>query len=467
MTTTMIVYAALYIGMSFFISALANWHYFLKHRENTARKWLLVFLGGFPASCILPCSAAGILGFLHRRFFSHVGKICLYFVMVAVISIVYILTIHIYAKLLGIRHRIPVLILYSSMTLVTNITNTMLPHMTSPKFVVLTILMNYLFLSICYLVKHRDFEEFIQNLEHLDKVNTRMHSIMIYMMTILTYMYGIGVIMFRSVHKMNKWDSLQLGIAANALLALMITFALIKTVLRQANGTIENRRLYRASKEATRHAIETQAQMLDSQEKVIEAFANILENKSPENGGHVRRVALYSEILAKEIGLSAEKAKTIRIASMMHDVGKILIPNEILEKKGSFSDDEYAIMKQHVLYADQILKAARGSILDTARNIAREHHEHWDGKGYLLGLKGDEISIEAQIVAVADVFDALTSRRSYKHAWDIREAFAEILNGRGTQFSPRVVDAFMRSAVQFRRIQANMPDKTPSAVDSP
>lgn len=454
----MFFYACLYFGMSFFISSLASWHYFLKNRKNTFHKWFLVFLGGIPSSCILPCVATGCLSILYRKFFPHTGKILLYITMIAVISIIYFLTIRIYAKLLGVRHRILVLMLYSNMTLVANITNTMLPHMTSPQYILLSIFLNYLFLTVCCIGMHRDFEELISNMERLEKVNTRSHSIKIYMLTVLTYMYGIGVIMFRSVHKMNRWDSLQIGISMNAMLALMIAYAFIKTMLRQANGTIENKRLYRVSKEANRNALELQAQMLQSQERVIEAFANILENKSPDNGGHVRRVAIYSEILAKEIGLSAEMANRIRIASMMHDIGKILIPNEILEKKGSFTDEEYEIMKQHVHYGDTILKASQGPILNTARNIAREHHERWDGRGYLFGLKGDEISIEAQIVAVADVFDALTSKRSYKHAWDIREAFAEILNGRGTQFSPRVVDAFMRSAVQFRRIRMNTPD---------
>ena len=127
---------------------------------------------------------------------------------------------------------------------------------------------------------------------------------------------------------------------------------------------------------------------------------------------------------------------------MMHDIGKLMIPNEIIEKPGQLTDEEYEIIKKHTTYGNSMLSHSDGDIMSIAKSIAYEHHERWDGLGYPRGLKGDEISIYAQIVSVADVFDALTSRRSYKEPWDSVEAQVEIIRQKGQQFSPRIVDIF-------------------------
>ena len=178
------------------------------------------------------------------------------------------------------------------------------------------------------------------------------------------------------------------------------------------------------------------------QEEMIESFAEITENKSRQTGKHIKRVSEYSRILAEQMGLEPQRVETIRIASMMHDIGKLLIPAEILEKPGKLTDEEYETIKKHTTYGGMLLENVEGNEMVTSRTIALEHHERVDGKGYPAQLSGDEISLEGKIVAVADVYDALTSRRSYKDAWKEEDAAAEILRGRGTQFDGKVVDAF-------------------------
>ena len=199
-------------------------------------------------------------------------------------------------------------------------------------------------------------------------------------------------------------------------------------------------------------------QLIDEQANIVMTFSEITENKSGETGQHVKRVGEYCAVLARELGFNDEYVEQIRLASMMHDIGKLMIPNEIIEKPGKLTNMEFAVMQQHVAYGAELLNNTEGSILKLAKNIALEHHERWDGKGYIYGLVGDEIHIEAQMAAVADVFDALTSRRSYKNAWSCDDARDEILKGRGTQFSPVCVDAFINRYDEFVEIRKQYPD---------
>ena len=178
------------------------------------------------------------------------------------------------------------------------------------------------------------------------------------------------------------------------------------------------------------------------QEEIIMSFAEITENKSGQTGQHIKRVSEYSRVLAKQLGLAEDKVELIRIASTMHDVGKLMIPPEILEKPGKLTDEEYAIIKTHTTMGGQLLYNVEGEEMKESRTIAMQHHERYDGKGYPTGLAGEDISLEGRIVAVADVYDALTSRRSYKNAWSEKDAYDEIIKGRGSQFDPKVVDAF-------------------------
>ena len=179
------------------------------------------------------------------------------------------------------------------------------------------------------------------------------------------------------------------------------------------------------------------------QEEIIMSFAEITENKSGQTGQHIKRVSEYSRLLATQMGLTPEQVESIRIASTMHDVGKLLIPTEILEKPGKLTNEEYAIIKTHTTMGGQLLENVEGEEMRLSRTIALQHHERPDGRGYPEGLTGEGISLEGRIVAVADVYDALTSKRSYKDAWKEDDAYQEILKGKGTQFDPQVVDAFI------------------------
>ncbi len=180
----------------------------------------------------------------------------------------------------------------------------------------------------------------------------------------------------------------------------------------------------------------------ENQNNIIQTLSEFSEAKSGETGQHIKRVSEYSRLLAENYGLSEHETELIRTASMMHDVGKLLIPREIIEKPGKLTDEERAIMSEHTTYGQQLLSNSKGEIIEMARTIAYEHHERWDGTGYPCKISGDKISIYAQIVAVADVFDALTSVRSYKAAWTCEDARDEIIRQRGKQFSPAVVDVF-------------------------
>ena len=194
------------------------------------------------------------------------------------------------------------------------------------------------------------------------------------------------------------------------------------------------------------------------QEEMILSFAEITENKSGQTGKHVRRVAEYSKILALELGLDPLQADQLRLASTMHDVGKLLIPREILEKPGKLTDDEFAEIKKHTSYGGDLLKNVEGDVMHMARTVALEHHERPDGRGYPSSKAQEDISIEGRIVAVADVYDALTSRRSYKEAWDDSKAYDEIVKGKGTQFDTRVVEAFENAYAKINQARQELQD---------
>ena len=162
--------------------------------------------------------------------------------------------------------------------------------------------------------------------------------------------------------------------------------------------------------------------------------------KDQTTGAHLLRVRRYVEAIAARLGLPTEVTEEMGYSSVMHDVGKIHTPDHILQSEHHLSTEEFDIIKQHCIDGEIMLGDAR--FFETARAVAREHHERWDGNGYPDGKKGDQISLAARIVSVADVFDALTSKRPYKDAWSVDEGMASIKAGSGAQFDPDVVAAF-------------------------
>lgn len=202
------------------------------------------------------------------------------------------------------------------------------------------------------------------------------------------------------------------------------------------------------------------------QEEVIVSLAEITENKSEQTGQHIRRVSEYSRILALQMGLAPEAAENLRLASTMHDLGKLMIPSEILDKPGKLTDEEFAEIRKHPVFGERLLHNVEGDTMVLARHVALEHHERYDGKGYPNGELGDAISLEGRIVAVADVYDALTSRRSYKNAWDPKAAYDEIVRSSGTQFDPRVVEAFVAAYDQIDAARRKYADEEFTANES-
>lgn len=184
------------------------------------------------------------------------------------------------------------------------------------------------------------------------------------------------------------------------------------------------------------------ASIEDSYRKTLQALATALEARDPEARGDEGRVVNFSLRLGQELGLNAVELRALEFGAMLHDVGKIGVPDAILEKPTSLSEAEWEQMRRHPLLGQQILTGIE--FLAEAARIVAEHHECWDGSGYPLGLHGEEIDLGARIFAVADAFDALTSDRLYRAGRSHEIAVAELLQHSGTQFDPRVINAFLR-----------------------
>ncbi|HEY8483230.1 MAG TPA: HD domain-containing phosphohydrolase [Longimicrobiales bacterium] len=181
----------------------------------------------------------------------------------------------------------------------------------------------------------------------------------------------------------------------------------------------------------------------EAQIEILERLALVAEYHDDKTGEHTRRVAQYSACIARALGLPEAEVELIERAALLHDIGKIAIPDAIRRKAGTLSPAESEMMRKHTTLGAELLSGSRFALLRLAKEIAQTHHERWDGAGYPRGLKGEEIPLSGRIVAVADAFDALTHERSYKAAWSVEEAIAEIRQQSGRQFDPRVVEAFL------------------------
>ncbi len=195
-----------------------------------------------------------------------------------------------------------------------------------------------------------------------------------------------------------------------------------------------------------------------NQKELIYSFSELSESKSKSTGEHIKRVAEYMRVLGLASGFDEDYVDKLAIAAMMHDIGKIMIPEEILDKPSRLTDEEFAIMKSHVLYGDALLARCPGEIMQLARIISKEHHEKWDGSGYL-GMQGEEIAYISRLMAVCDVFDALTSTRYYKQGWTTQETYDEIVGLSGKHFDPQVIELFKANFDKFEEIVKSQPDK--------
>ncbi len=196
----------------------------------------------------------------------------------------------------------------------------------------------------------------------------------------------------------------------------------------------------------------------ETQKEVVFTMGAIGESRSKETGNHVKRVAEYSKILALNYGLNKKDAEMLKQASPMHDIGKVAIPDAILNKPGRFDKDERKIMDTHVQLGYDMLKISDRPLLKLAAIVAYEHHEKWDGSGYPQGLKGEDINIAGRITALADVFDALGSERVYKKAWDDERIFNLFKEERGKHFDPKLIDIFFENIKEFLVIREEFKD---------
>jgi putative nucleotidyltransferase with HDIG domain len=178
-------------------------------------------------------------------------------------------------------------------------------------------------------------------------------------------------------------------------------------------------------------------------EATLEGWARALELRDKETEGHAQRVTSLTLALARRLGVPEERLPHIRRGALLHDIGKIGVPDHILKKPGPLDEEEWEIMRQHPLWAYEMLKDI--PYLQPALAIPLFHHERWDGSGYPSGLVGTAIPLAARIFAVVDVYDALTSDRPYRSAWSREKALAYLKEQRGKLFDPRVVDAFLET----------------------
>jgi putative two-component system response regulator len=178
-----------------------------------------------------------------------------------------------------------------------------------------------------------------------------------------------------------------------------------------------------------------------------------------ETGAHVRRIGQYSARMATLLGWSKEETDNIRLAAPMHDVGKIGIPDAVLLKPGALTPEEWVIMRSHSTIGGDLLRGSGIPSLDIASRIAAGHHEKVDGSGYPLGLKGNDIPIEARIVAIVDVYDALTHARCYKPAWEESRALETMIASSGTHFDAELLSLFVNDLSAMREIRLSIPDE--------
>ncbi len=206
-----------------------------------------------------------------------------------------------------------------------------------------------------------------------------------------------------------------------------------------------NKRLIKEIRKATKI-------IWEREKETLMILGRVAEYKDTETGVHITRVAHYSKLIAKKLGFSKRKQDIIYHTSPLHDIGKMAIPDAILLKPGNLTDEEWELIKKHTIIGYEMLKDCQNPYLRIGALIALSHHERWDGTGYPQGLKGEKIPLYGRIVAIADVFDALTSERPYKKAWEFEKAMELIEKEKGKHFDPELAEIFISSEEEVREI---------------
>jgi len=247
------------------------------------------------------------------------------------------------------------------------------------------------------------------------------------------------------------WLVLSIAAAAGAIAASSATLVVVCVVVLAGAATALGRCLGEARRRALQQEIDSRSGELErafseleiAQAETVRRLSMAVEFRDEDTGAHIERIGRFSTLLAEHVGMDPDFCATLTHAAPLHDVGKVAIPDAILLKPGELTAEERAIVETHAEEGHRLLRGSSSSILDLAATIALSHHEKWDGTGYPRGVKGEAIPIEGRIVAVADVFDALTTDRVYRGGFTVEEAVEMMLEQRGRHFDPVLLDAFM------------------------
>ena len=234
-------------------------------------------------------------------------------------------------------------------------------------------------------------------------------------------------------------------------------------LLVQINGALRRRTLelayQRTEQQLQAEIAEKTNEIRQAHEAIVMRLMAASEFRDNETGEHIRRLGLYAAEMVRGLGWSIEEQERIRLAAAMHDIGKIGIRDNILLKPGRLESEEWLTMKTHTVIGHELLQGSGIPLLDMAARIARSHHERWDGSGYPDGLSGESIPIEARIISIVDVYDALTHKRCYKEAWPESDAVAEMRRLAGTMFDPELLELFMSQLSVMRQIRQDHTDR--------
>ncbi len=227
-------------------------------------------------------------------------------------------------------------------------------------------------------------------------------------------------------------------------------------VILRSRNLIETCKLYKQirgqNKTLEENVKERTNDLYQTRMDVVWRLAKVAEFRDEHTGEHINRMSRYAHVLARGLGLSLGQCELILNTVVLHDIGKVAVPDAILLKPAKLEPQEFEIMKKHTIWGAQMLKGSDSAFLKMAETIAISHHEKYDGTGYPNGLKGDSIPLVGRIAAVADVFDALTSSRPYKKAWSLEEAIMEIKKMNGSHFDPRLVEIFLDNSKEVEVI---------------
>ncbi len=295
------------------------------------------------------------------------------------------------------------------------------------------------------------------NMPGIDGLGVIEKSVPLYPEMPLIVLSGVGVL-DKAVEAIRKgaWDFLSKPIESFSVL-----FLILDRVLERARLIKENR-LYKEHLEdevrkKTEQVLEMSHSLIMTQKEIIFRLGDVVETRSHETGNHVLRVSEYAYILGKQSGLDNEVADDIKVASPMHDVGKIGISDQILNKPGKLSEDEFLLMQEHTTIGYNIFHNSGLPVLQLAAEIALNHHERWNGEGYPNRKSREDIPLSARITTIVDVFDAITHPRVYKEAWSIDKTLAYMNENSGIIFDPSLLALFMKNVDQYIDIYTRLP----------